>query len=744
MLTESVTTDIVVVGGGLAGVSAAIGAARQGSRVVLVQNRPVLGGNSSSEVRVWVCGATAHGIHLFARETGVMGELFVENQFRNPDGNPYYWDMLLLEKVKAESNIELFLNTEVIEVEADGPRESREIHSVTGWMSGSERRITLTAPTFIDCSGDGLVGDLAGAESMRGSEPRESYGESWAPEEPGEDMLGSTILFYTKDVGHPQKFVAPPFAIDIAATSIPQNRVIRQSMNGCDYWWIEWGGELDVVHDNERIRDELQAVCYGIWDYIKNSGLYAAENLSLEWVGAVPGKREYRRFVGDHLLTQHDVLGQTEFEDRIAFGGWSIDLHPVGGVYASEKGSRHWHPEGNYHIPLRSLYSRNVTNLWMAGRDISASHVAFGSTRVMATCAVLGEAAGIAASVADQLSLTPRQLASDHVHTLHRAMVRADASLLGVADDDPENLALIARAQASSTATRLASERSSGQEALVDDLALVLPVDPALGAVELLVDAEEDTELELELHSVSRPQNYLPSERERHVVVPVVRGRSWARADLDWTPEQAQNAVLVLRRNSRIAVHRGVAAQPGTVTLRHRELPDGERNPDQWRHWKETLHGQGICFRTLSATEAFAAQKAVGGYARPYGGPNLWISDVASADPQPWLELRWTDTQEVACIEIVLDDDLNEDLINLHHHRTPSDTMPTLVRNARIEALEDEVWREIARLEDNRERRRRLVLENAVTTTAIRLVVEDTNGVEEARVVALRAYRVRP
>src|SRR5699024_889648 len=395
MSTETVHADIMIVGGGLAGVCAAIAAARQGRRVALAQNRPVLGGNSSSEVRVWVCGATAHGIHMFARETGIMGELCVENQYRNPDGNPYYWDLLLLEKVRAEENIELFLNTDITEVDAEDGPGGREIRAVTGWMSGSERRLRFEADAFIDCSGDGLVGHLAGAESRRGSEPRSEFDESWAPEHPGEDMLGSTILFYTKDVGHPQRFVPPPFAVDITATSIPANRVIRQEMNGCDYWWIEWGGDLDVVRDNERIRDELQAVCYGIWDYIKNSGLYDAETLSLEWIGAVPGKREYRRFVGDRVLTQHDVLGQTEFADRVAFGGWSIDLHPVGGVYASERGSRHWHPDGNYHIPLRCLYSRDVANLWMAGRDISASHVAFGSTRVMATCAILGEAAGI-------------------------------------------------------------------------------------------------------------------------------------------------------------------------------------------------------------------------------------------------------------------------------------------------------------------------------------------------------------
>lgn len=740
MLTESVTTDIVVVGGGLAGVCAAIGAARQGSRVALIQNRPVLGGNSSSEVRVWVCGATAHGIHLFARETGIMGELYVENQFRNPDGNPYYWDLLLLEKVRAEPGIVLFLNTDVTEVEADGPEDARVIRSVTGWMSGSERRITFTGGSVIDCSGDGLVGHLAGAEVMRGSEPREQFGESWAPEQAGEDMLGSTILFYTKDVGHPQKFVAPPFAIDIAQTAIPQNRVIRQTMSGCDFWWIEWGGHLDVVHDNERIRDELQAVCYGLWDHIKNSGQYDADTLSLEWVGAVPGKREYRRFVGDHVLTQHDVLGQTEFEDRVAFGGWSIDLHPVGGVYASEKGSRHWHPDGNYHIPVRALYSRNVTNLWMAGRDISASHVAFGSTRVMATCAILGEAAGIAAAVAGRLGASPRDLAADHVPELHRAMVRADASLLGVRDDDPANLALGAEVSASTSKTMLGSTRSTGRITLDHDLALVLPVDPELGEVEILLDAAEDTELLVELHSVGRPQNYLPAARERSAVVPVRHGRSWARADLSWEPGEAQNAVVVLRRNPLLEVHQAERVEPGTVTMRHRDLPLDEATPEQWRYWKETLHGHGICFRATSPTRAFAPEQAIGGYARPYGGPAMWVSDDAAEDPQPWLRLDWADPQEITTVDLVLDDDVNEDLINLHHHRTPDDTMRSLVHTARVEALVDGQWQEIARMEENRERHRSFPLARPVRTDSLRVVVEEMNGAPTARIVSLRVY----
>jgi hypothetical protein len=738
--TEEVCADIVVVGGGLAGVCAAIGAARQGRRVALVQNRPVLGGNSSSEVRVWVCGATAHGVHMFARETGIMGELFVENQFRNPDGNPYYWDLLLLEKVRAEPGIDLFLNTDVTEIEADGPEDDRRVRSVTGWMSGSERRIRFTAPSFIDCSGDGLVGHLAGARSMRGSEPREAYGESWAPEEPGEDMLGSTILFYTKDVGHPQKFVAPSFAIDIAQTSIPANRVIRQSMNGCDYWWIEWGGDLDIVADNERIRDELQAVCYGIWDHIKNSGLYDAQNLSLEWIGAVPGKREYRRFEGDLVLTQHDVLGQTEFEDRVAFGGWSIDLHPVGGVYASEKGSRHWHPEGNYHIPLRALFSTNVSNLWMAGRNISASHVAFGSTRVMATCALLGEAAGIAAALAGRLDATPRELAADHLTDLRRALVRADASVLGVLHDDPADLALQAEFSASSSKSVIASTTSTGRTVLEADLGLVVPVAEALETLDLLLEAEDDTVLTLELFTTSRPQNYLPHERIRSVEVEVPKGRSWARAQLDCVVEEPRNVFAVLRANPALSVHRGSGAEPGTVTMRRRDMPAEEKHTEQWREWKETLHGEGICFRAAPATSVYAPDRARGGYARPYGGPQMWVSAPASEDPQPWLAATWPQEQTIAQVDLLLDDDVNEDLINLHHHRTEPDAMPTLVRTARLETRADGAWREVARIDGNRERLRRILFDEPLRTRALRLVIEDTNGAGEAHVVGLRAW----
>jgi hypothetical protein len=710
--------------------------------VALVQNGPVLGGISSSVVRVWVCGATAHGTQHYARETGIMGELFVENQYRNPDGNPYYWDLLLLETVRAEPNLSLYLNTDVRHVHADGPEPERVIRSVTGWQMGSEREITFSADVFIDCSGDGLVGHLAGARYRTGREPRAEFGESWAPEVPDDNTLGSTILFYTKDVGHPVKFVPPGFALDITRTAIPQRRVIKTEMNGCAYWWIEWGGELDVVHDNERIRDELQAAVYGIWDYIKNSGRFDADTLTVEWIGALPGKREYRRFVGDHTLTQNDILDQVAFDDAVAFGGWSIDLHPPGGLYASEAGSRHWHPDGNYHIPLRCFYSANVTNMWMAGRSISASHVAFGSTRVMATCAIGGEAAGIAAALAHDLAVTPRQLVTDHLDRVRDALVRTDASVLGLAATDPDDQALGATVSASSTLQRIEAEVSVGSERLTDPIGLVVPAWPQLGTLEILVDAEADTTLDVELHRVGQPQNYLPAERVSAARVEVPAGeKQWVPVRLDWTPDRPQNGFLVLGADPALRVHRNDEAVPGILYFRHRAPSPDERYTEQWRAWKQIWPRSGVCLRSAEPTDAYAAGRAIGGYARPYGGPQMWVSELLDIDPQPWLQLAWPQPRRVGEVVLIFDDELDEDLINLHHHSTPFDVLPGLVRDYRVEALIDGTWTTLAEVTDNRRRLCRHRFDQPSDTDRIRVTVTATNGAPRAHIVAVRAYR---
>jgi FAD-dependent oxidoreductase family protein len=751
MQHRSEHSDVVVVGGGLAGVCAAVAAARLGSTVSLVTNRPVLGGNSSSEIRVWVVGATAHGTQRFARETGIMGELFLENQYRNPEGNPYYWDQTVLDLVRSEPRISLHLNTDVRTVTMapePGPDGSR-IASVTGWTMGSEIEWTFDAPVFVDCTGDGLVGHLAGATSRIGREGRAEHGEPWAPEEPDDELLGSSIFFYTKDTGRPERFVPPLIAKDIRTTPIPRNRILRTGDNGCNYWWIEWGGELDTVTDNERIRDELWSVVFGIWDYIKNSGGFDAENLTLEWVGAIPGKREYRRFHGDHTLVQQDILEQRSFPDAVAFGGWSIDLHPVAGVYAETAGAQQRYSNGTYDIPYRCLYSRDVDNLLFAGRNISASHIAFGSTRVMATCATQGQAVGTAAALAARLGVSPRAVGRDHLDLLQRTLVREDAPVIGVRAPDPDDLAPRASVRASSTLTSVSTlaHRTTERYPLDRDVAVLVPVDPRLDAVTLTVDSAAATTLSVELWGTGRPQNAVPIDLiARRQVEVVEKDDQDVEVRFDWRPTEPCNAVVVVRADDAVRLHLTDERPYGVLAMAAKKagdaayddhIPEEESQPvTDWN--ARALRRRGFALTLTPQTHAYRPERVVDGLQRPFGGPHLWSSAPMAKRPE-WVELAWDEPVRIASVRVVFNDDVDEDLINLHHHRTPFPVMPELVADYRIDARTGGRWVTVAEVGDNRHRHRIHDIE-PVIADALQLVVTRTNGSPYATVCAIKAY----
>jgi hypothetical protein len=763
------TADVVVIGGGLAGVSAAVAAARLGSRVSLVTNRPVLGGNSSSEVRVWVVGATAHGHQRFARETGIMGELFLENQFRNPEGNPYYWDQTILDLVRAEPNLQLHLNTDVRTVTmegaaTDGPDGTPRIASVTGWTMGSEIETEFTAPVFIDCTGDGLVGHLAGVTARIGREGRDEYGEAWAPEQPDDELLGSSIFFYTKDAGRPERFVAPDIARDIRDTPILTNRIIRTGDNGCNYWWIEWGGELDTVAENEQIRDELWSVVFGIWDYIKNSGEFDADTLTLEWVGSIPGKREYRRLLGDHTLTQSDLLDQVDFEDTVAFGGWSIDLHPVEGVYAETAGAQQRFSNGTYGIPFRSLYSREVENLLFAGRNISASHIAFGSTRVMATCATQGQAVGTAAALIARDGLTPRKLAGEALPMLQRTLLREDAPVIGVTASDDDDLARRADISATSALRRVSTLGHLGHLGTADrfaldrDVAILVPVAPSLDEVTLLVDATSDTPLRVELWSTGKRQNAVPVEHLLSTSVEVAAGTAVPTTfRFDWMPELEQNAVLVVRANPEVRLLLTDGHPYGLLALTAKHASDevfDDHIPEEqdqaildWNARK--LRGRSFALTVGGETTAYLPERVVDGYQRPFGGPHLWSSEPVTesrdlaAEPEV-LTLRWDDPITVGSVRIVFNDDVDVDLINLHHHRTEFEVVPELVADYRLEgrpagAATDDPWTVLTEVVGNRHRHR-IHDVDPVVVDAVRLVVTATNGSPYVGVSSVKVY----
>ncbi|WP_243224531.1 FAD-dependent oxidoreductase [Microbacterium sp. CIAB417] len=748
MRTQSVETDVVVVGGGLAGVAAAVSAARLGRRVALIGNRPVLGGNSSSEVRVWVCGATAHGNQRWARETGVIGELYVENQYRNPEGNPIHWDDVVLDAVRAEDNIELFLNTDVREVAAHGPEEARVIDAVTGWTMGSEITTTFTAPVFLDCTGDGLVGHLAGARYRLGKEGRSEFGEDWAPEEPKREFLGSTLLFYSKDLGRPVDFVAPDSTIDITQTPIPESRIIRSGDSGAAYWWVEWGGELDIVDDNERIRDELRGVILGIWDYIKNSGRFDAETLDLEWIGNIPGKREYRRFIGDYTLHQGDIVGQTSFEDGVAFGGWSIDLHPAGGMYATGSGAVQRFSNGVFEIPYRSLYSQNVGNLLMAGRLVSATHIAFGAARVMATCAAMGEAAGTAAAIAVAESTTPRGVHDSHLARLRQTLLRQDATLIGVANDDPDDLARRATVTASSHTRSIATGEEGQPHPLADDLGIVVPVSEELGGLSLHLESTADTTLVVEAYLTDLPQNVIPVHRVAAASVPVMAGGArWIDVELPYAADRPRNVIVVVRADPAVTVFTTTQLPPGVLTLVHR-VDNDDQNVEISRdelivQWPtKPLRGRTVLFRAYPESAVLAPERATSGYSRPYDGPNMWASEPMSEGRDEWLRLDWDEPVTAREVRLVFDDDVDLELNTLHHHRSPDRVIPQLVRDYRVEVQSEAGWVVVAEVAGNRRRQRVHALPDDLGAfSAARLVISATNGAREARVIAFRVQR---
>lgn len=397
---HKLSTQILVAGGGLAGVSAALAAARNGARVILCQDRPVLGGNASSEIRMHVCGADGEGyrgseLASEVREGGIIEELRLENAVRNPQLSQCMFDLILYEKCRAEENLTLMLNTTLTGVRMEGSR----ITSALARRESTEEHFEIAAELFIDCTGDGRLGAEAGARYVTGREGAEEFGESRAVAERDRKRLGSSLLFMTRDMGRPMPFIPPPWIRRFTEDDLKLRNHQRWNYG---YWWVEFGGLCDTIKDNEAIRDELLAIMLGVWDHIKNSGNHPeSAHWALDWFGFVPGKRESRRFIGHHTLTQRDLEEATHFDDAIAYGGWSMDTHPPEGIDARDRPPcAQPYSENVYEIPLASCVSGNVENLMFAGRNISVTHIAFSSTRVMATCSAIGEGVGTFAAVA--------------------------------------------------------------------------------------------------------------------------------------------------------------------------------------------------------------------------------------------------------------------------------------------------------------------------------------------------------
>ncbi|MBR5365209.1 MAG: FAD-dependent oxidoreductase [Clostridia bacterium] len=420
--------DLCVVGGGLAGMAAAIAAARGGSKVVIVQDRPMFGGNASSEIRMWVCGADGGE----NRETGIIEEIQLESLYYNPYKKYPLWDALLFGKIRAEENITALLNCSVCAADCSETDGARRIDTVTGWQTTTQKWHRIRAAYFADCSGDSILAPLTGAEYRVGRESRDEFGEKTSQEHEDRQTMGMSCLIQCRKTKEPTSYIPPVWAKKMTPDAIRLRRPHMEATSE-NFWYLELGGNRDSIGDTEEVRDELLALAAGMFDYIKNSGeVEDGPYWQLDFLGFLPGKRESRRMVGEYIMTQGDVLAGGHFDDVCAFGGWPLDDHHPDGFWHAGNPNVWGRTPAPYGIPYRCLYSKNIENLFFAGRNISMTHAAMSSARVMATCATLGEAAGCAANLAREYGLTPDGVYRERIRDLQARLMEAGCFLPGL------------------------------------------------------------------------------------------------------------------------------------------------------------------------------------------------------------------------------------------------------------------------------------------------------------------------
>lgn len=665
-------TDLVVIGGGLTGVSCAITAARAGVKVVLIQDRPVLGGNSSSEVRLWPLGATSHqgNNNRWAREGGVINELFVENIYRNKEGNPIFWDMVLLDKVRAEENIILHLNTIMTDVKKD---TVDHIQSIEAFNPANETRYVYTAKQFVDASGDGILSYLAGVPYRIGAEEAEEFNEGFAPDkEKYGEVMGHSIFFYMKDTGKSVKYEAPEIALKDVEQHIPKiqnSEYFSIHHHGCKYWWVEYGGRLDTIHDTEEIKYELWKVVYGIWDYIKNSGKFPEmDTYTLEWAGLIPGKRESRRFEGVYTLHQRDIIEQTAHEDAVAFGGWSIDLHPADGVYAGGRGCNQWHSKGVYQIPLSCYITKTISNLMFGGRIASSTHVANGSTRVMATSAHGAQGIGMAAAMAIQQELNPiDMLASDKIKEVQRALIETGQHIPLMPLSVENNLADEATVTPSSTLNFKGLTHDGEFISLKQAAALLLPVEGKLPTASIKVRATEATTVEVSIRVSEKDGNYTPDETLETLTVDVPAGESVVRLPFTVSLDKKRYVFITFASNEAVCVARSSQLVSSVMTVYNlvniavsnfgRQDPPAGIGVEAFEFWcpKRRPEGQNVAIQFDEPLAIYSVEELASPYFRPHCGTNAWAA--AFDDVAPQLVYTWEDKKAVSSVRVFCDVD---------------------------------------------------------------------------------------
>lgn len=788
METKSRNYDLVVCGGGIPGTCAAITAARQGVKVALTELRPILGGNGSSLALVPPHGAASFWHNRMAREGGILEEVMIEYAARSPlADNRRIFDMILHEWCSRESNLDLYMNTRVDGVEMDGNR----IQSVQMTQHSTETVYHLTAPLFVDGTGDAYVADAAGAEFRRGREGKDEFCENLAPNEGDSKTLPCALYLIAHRREQPMPYKAPDWVIKHTECGAFPHRphVVDKFAKGKRlneegsaiqlFWWCSLGGERDIIKESEGIQADLEAEAFGVWDHLKNhcteETRKALECYEAVWWSPFPLRRESRRVVGDYMLTESDIFEPKLFDDRVSYGGWPVDVHPPEGLRSKDPPCDQTFVNELYSVPFRVMYSRNIDNLMLVGRSISVSHVAMGSIRVMNSLGAAAQAVGMAAAVCKEHGVYPRVVAEKHMAQVQQGLLKEDVYIINLPNQDPADLALSASVSASSE-LGLSMDGADGFLELAYDVAQQLPISAGrVDKASMLLKSRHDNPCVVrvsiyESKALAQFDNRVPvMEKECSLTV----GEQWVEIELNrevpkdvllwicvdkqpgvswgYSNEEAVGTRFAVRFNGKLSpkpshgLARIAPRKDDWISINHHG-----RLPHELHEWMADTVGlkydrkvrATLCCKLTPDPQPYQGGNVTNGIARGEHWPNIWISDPSKAFPQE-LTLRWETAQRVSEVLLTFDTDLCAPDRCFGWPREEFRfvfPVPECVRDYRILGYEQGEWKTLTSVEGNYHRRRIHRLKSPTNIEALKVEVLSTHGSKSARIYEIRVY----